>query len=114
MRNDYKDVDPAIMSILIVLRLLDKTDTDSETLSSIPVSILNPLFKWVLEEQIKEKVMTVEKWLELGFHLCKQRWDNSMEWLEDQPISKIMCMLQILNDFNIKQNEEIKNAGKRK
>lgn len=65
-----------------------------------------------MHNQIKDKVMQVDQWLEIGFHLCKQRWDSSMDWLEEQPVSKVLGMIQIMNNFNLKQNEEMKNAGK--
>lgn len=114
VRNDYPDADSTIVGVLILLRLLDSHDQDTQVLNCIPVANLQILTQWVMENLIKEKVMTVEQWLKTGFHLCKERWDASMDWLEQQPMSKILCMIDIMNGFNQKQNEEIKNAGKRR
>lgn len=58
--------------------------------------------------------MTVEQWLEIAFHFCKQRWDVSIDWLEQQPVSKILLMARILSDFVEKQNEETKRAARRR
>ncbi len=58
--------------------------------------------------------MKVEQWLELAFHLCKQRWDSSVDWLENQPVSKILLMADIQSKFVEKQNEENKKAARRR
>ncbi len=70
------------------------------------------IFKWVGEELINEKILTVENWLEVSFHLCKQRWDSTVDWLEKQPMSKILQMISILEDFAEKQQQEIKKGSK--
>lgn len=114
VRNDYADADSTVISILILLRLLDTHDQDESVLTCIPVFLLSTLAEWVMKNLVQEKVMEVEQWLETGFHLCKERWDTSLDWLEQQPMSKILCMIGVTNDFNQKQNEEIKNAGKRR
>lgn len=66
------------------------------------------------ENLLDGTVYKVENWLELGFHLCKQRWDSTMDWLEEQPISKIQLMVQILKDHNEQQEREMKKAAKKK
>jgi hypothetical protein len=50
--------------------------------------------------------------MEISFHLCKQRWDQSMDWLETQPISKITLMIDILKQFAEKQEDEMKKASR--
>jgi hypothetical protein len=53
----------------------------------------------VSENVLKDNIFLVEDWLELSFHLCKQRWDSSMDWLETQPMSKIHHMSDITKRF---------------
>lgn len=62
------------------------------------------LFSWISQELVDEKILTVENWMEISFHLCKQRWDSSMDWLEVQPMSKVLTMISIVEDFAKKQN----------
>lgn len=63
---------------------------------------------------LTDTVYKVENWLELAFHLCKQRWDSTVDWLEDQPMSKIQLMIQILKDHNEQQDKEMKKAAKKR
>lgn len=72
------------------------------------------IFKWIGEEVINEKILTVENWLEVSFHLCKQRWDSTVDWLETQPMSKILTMINIVENFAEKQEQEIKKSSRRK
>lgn len=58
--------------------------------------------------------MSVEAWLETAFHLCKQRWDSSIEWLEIQPVPKILLMVDIVNKFVKEQNDEMKKSARKK
>ncbi len=75
---------------------------------------VKPLAGWMGPNLLNDRVMKVEQWLEMAFHLCKQRWDDSIEWLEDQPVSKILLMAKILSTFVDKQNNEMKKAARRK
>lgn len=63
---------------------------------------------------LDSKVLTVENWLELAFHLCKQRWDSSIDWLETQPMSKVFLMLDILKKHNEQQEDAMKKASRKK
>jgi hypothetical protein len=67
-----------------------------------------------MDNILEGKVLEVENWLELAFHLCKQRWDNSVDWLETQPMSKIMLMLDIVKKHNEQQEDAMKKSAKRK
>jgi hypothetical protein len=87
------------------------TEQDLET---IPSRYVAPLGQWMAKNVLEEKVMKVEQWLEMAFHFCKQRWDASIDWLEQQPVSKILLMARILSDFVEKQKEETKRAARRK
>lgn len=93
------------------MRLSGMTEED---LKYIPSRYIQPLGEWIAPNVLEEKVMKVEQWLEMAFHFCKQRWDASIDWLEEQPVSKILLMAKILSDFVDKQNEETRRAARRK
>jgi hypothetical protein len=69
---------------------------------------------WVTENILNQNVMTVENWLDVSYHLCKQRWDSSVDWLEEQPMSKIQTMIQIVKNHAEEQEKEMKKSAKRK
>lgn len=94
----------------LILRLL----LNEEVLDSTPSFALRKALEWVSDNILKEKLMTVENWMEISFHLCKQRWDQSMDWLELQPVSKIFLMIDILQKHVEKENSEIKKSSRRK
>jgi len=71
--------------------------------------ILRSVADWAAKNILEQNVLTVENWLEVGFHLCKQRWDQSMDWLENQPMSKIQTMIGIVE----KHAEEVEKAQKK-
>ena len=84
-----------------------------EIFHDLPISVCRKALKWASENVLNETIMTVENWLEVGFHLCKQRWDQSMDWLEEQPMSKILTMIELQKAFNEKQEDEMKKASRR-
>ena len=94
----------------LVLRLL----LNDEVLDFAPATALRAALKWVGENLLAEKLLTVENWMEISFHLCKQRWDSSMDWLETQPMSKVMMMIDILQKHVERENSESKKAVRRK
>jgi hypothetical protein len=85
-----------------------------EVLEYYSISQTRKIFEWATTELLQEKVLTVENWLEVSFHLCKQRWDSSVDWLEAQPMSKIFAMLDIVKSHVESQNDEIKKSSRRK
>lgn len=70
--------------------------------------------KWAVDTLIDQTILTLENWLEVAYHLCKQRWDESIEWLETQPMSKINLMIDIVKKHADEQEKEMKKAAKRK
>ena len=94
----------------LIMRLL----LNSDVLDITPLSQTQSIFKWISENILENNVLTVENWLEVSFHLCKQRWDQSVDWLEDQPMSKIQTMIQIVKTYAEEQEKEAKKAAKRK
>jgi hypothetical protein len=96
--------------IPLISRLIQNTDD----LAYFTLPQTEKIFKWIGEEVINEKVLTVENWLEVSFHLCKQRWDSTVDWLEKQPMSKVLTMISIVEDFAEKQEQEIKKSSRRR
>jgi hypothetical protein len=72
------------------------------------------VIKWVADTLLDQAVLTVENWLEVAFHLCKQRWDSSIDWLETQPMSKINAMINIMKNFADDQEKQMKKNARRK
>ena len=112
VENDYPDLEPGVFNLLLLLILTD-SDEDNHKLDLIPVQCLAPLSSWVMKELVSERVMKVEQWLEMSFHLCKQRWDDTTEWLESQPMSKILLMSRVVSKFVAEQNREMKKGSKK-
>tara|TARA_R110002012_G_scaffold106804_1_gene248083 strand:- start:302 stop:709 length:408 start_codon:yes stop_codon:yes gene_type:complete len=111
LQNDYPDLTPTHQALLMVVLLLDE---EEDALDNIPGSAIAPLMPWAMKELIEERIMTIEQWLEMAFHLCKQRWDNSIEWLETQPMSKILLMARVQNKFNEEQSREMKKSARKR
>jgi hypothetical protein len=78
--------------IKLVTRLL----LNDEVLDQVTSTTYRTAIKWVVETLLEETIMTVENWLELGWHLNKQRWDGAIDWLEMQPMSKIQQMIHVV------------------
>ena len=56
----------------------------------------------------------LKNWLEIAYHLCKQRWDNSIDWLEQQPMSKVNLMIDIVQKHNEEQEKQMKKSARRR
>lgn len=97
---------PEFEKSIRLLSLFLTTERQVEQLFVVPLKVFNALVKAVLNHILKDKMMTPNQWLELAFHLCKQRWDHSVEWLEGQPMSKVSLMIQIQADFGEKMKKE--------
>jgi hypothetical protein len=111
IENDHPDITQTHLSLLLIKKLGGLSDDD---LSAVPGRYVRPLVEWMGLELLNDRVMKVDQWLELAFHLCKQRWDSSVEWLEQQPVSKILLMAKIQSEFITKQNEETKRAARKR
>jgi hypothetical protein len=96
-----------------VLLLLDRLTLEDSALDNFSTKQAGKLLNWVVEELLSEKIMTVENWLESSYHLCKQRWDSSVDWLETQPISKILTMISIVNKHVEQQEAQMKKSARR-
>lgn len=96
------------------MELVERLVLNPEVLDSVPSARFRTVLEWAEENLLKERVFLVENWLEVGFHLCKQRWDGSMDWLETQPISKVLTMIDIVKKHADAQEAEMKKASRRK
>ncbi len=94
---------------LIERLLLDHAVLDEATSGETRAAI-----KWVSETLLDKTVLTVENWLEVAYHLCKQRWDASIDWMESQPMSKINLMIEIVKKHAEEQEKEMKKNARRK
>ena len=90
------------------------SECEMETVMNMDVRTFRALVKWFSKELLEGKVMTAFQFLEICFHLMKQRWDSSLEWIESQPMSKVLTMVEILSKFAEKQNSEMKKSSRRK
>lgn len=95
----------------LVLRLL----LNPEVLDEVTISEARAVIQWMSTTLFDQNILTVENWLEIAYHLCKQRWDSSVDWLETQPMSKIQTMIQIVkNHAEDQENAMKKNARKKR
>ena len=86
---------------------------DEADLLHIPKSAIAPLLWWMSKNLLEEKVMKLDQWYETAFHLCKQRFDMTMDWMETQPISKILLMVQVLTKHAKEQEREMRKARRK-
>lgn len=94
----------------LALRLLK----NPEVLDVSTASETRAVLKWVSSTLLDSTILTVENWLEIAYHLCKQRWDSSVDWLESQPMSKIQTMIQIVKNHAEEQEKEMKKSARKK
>lgn len=99
---------------LIVSHLMSRLILNPESTETLNVKQTQKLYDWAAENLLSERIMAVESWLEMAFHLCKQRWDSSIEWLETQPVPKLLLMVDIINKFVKEQEAEMKRAQRKK
>ena len=96
--------------IPLVLRLL----LNPEVLDEVTISEARAVIQWMSTTLFDQNILTVENWLEIAYHLCKQRWDSSVDWLETQPMSKIQTMIQIVKNHAEEQEKEMKKNARKK
>jgi len=96
------------------MELMHRLILNPEVLDQVTATKARIFFSWIAENLLNETVFTVENWMEVSFHLCKQRWDATMEWLEEQPVSKIQMMIQIVKNHSEEQEKAAKKAARSK
>jgi len=111
VENDYGDLSESHKTLLVFVMLLD---VDEEDLMKIPSCCLGPSLWWMTKNLLEERIMPLDSWLSTAFHLQKQRWDSSIEWLEQQPMSKILLMINIQSKFGEEQDRKMKQSSRKK
>jgi hypothetical protein len=96
------------------LELIERLLINSEVLEEASSPQTRAVLKWAAETLLNQTVLTVENWLEVAYHLCKQRWDSSVDWLETQPMSKINAMIDIVKRHAEEQEKEMKKSARKK
>ena len=97
------------------LELVQRLIVDHSVLDVATSAQTRRAIKWATETLLDQTILSLENWLEVAYHLCKQRWDSSIEWLETQPMSKINLMIDIVKKHADEQEKEMKkNARKHK
>lgn len=110
VENDFPDLSPSVTGLLTLLLLLDGREEDFEL---IPKRVVSALSWWIGPNLLNEKLMKLDQWYEVAFHLCKQRFDMTMDWMEDQPVPKILLMIQILTKHAKEQEREMRKARRK-
>jgi hypothetical protein len=111
LENDYPDCPPLVSNLQTLAILLDG---DEDILLTVPKRDAGPLMWWLGQNLLHEKVMKLDQWYETAFHLCKQRFDYTMDWMESQPVSKVLLMAQVATKFAKEQEREMKKARRKK
>ena len=110
LENEFPDANPVVTNLQTLALLMEGDETD---LLRIPKTAVAPLLWWANKNLLEEKVMKLDQWYEISFHLCKQRFDATMDWMETQPISKILLMVQILTKHAKEQEREMRKAKRK-
>ncbi len=118
----FREVVPKDFYLAQILRQNEKSQMElilrlylnPETSDEITSTQFRQVMKWVGEALLDQTILSVENWMEVAYHLCKQRWDSSIDWLETQPMSKVRTMIEIVKNHAEDQAKEMKkNARKR-
>ena len=96
------------------LELIERLLLNSQVLDEVSSSQMRKAVTWVAETLLDKTILSVENWLEVAYHLCKQRWDSSVDWLETQPMSKINAMIDVVKRHAEEQEKEMKKAARKK
>lgn len=111
LENDYSDCSPVITNLQTLAILMEG---DEDDLMNVPKRDVGVLVWWMSQELLNEKIMKLDQWYETAFHLCKQRFDYTIDWMESQPISKILLMTQVVTKFGKEQEREMKKSRRKK
>ena len=95
------------------LRLIERLILNFDDFLDLPAVPAKKIFDWVSEELLNEKIMTVENWLRAAYHMGKQRWGESLDWLELQPMSKVLLMIDIIKEHNEEVEDQMKKSARK-
>lgn len=118
----FREITPKDFYLAQVLRQSDRSQVelverlivDDSVLDIAAAKDVRKAFKWVVENLLDQSILPLENWLEIAYHLCKQRWDDSIEWLETQPMSKINLMVDIVKKHADEQEKAMKKNARKK
>ncbi len=96
------------------LELVERLLLNPEILDEANCVEMRKTISWVSENLLDKTILSVENWLEVAYHLCKQRWDSSVDWLEAQPMSKVNAMIEVVRKHAEEQEKEMKKSARRK
>ncbi len=96
------------------LEIVERLLINPEAFDEATAHQTRKVIEWAIENLLDKTILTVENWLEVAYHLCKQRWDSSIDWLETQPMSKINLMIDIIKKHNEEQEKEMKKNARKK
>jgi hypothetical protein len=96
------------------LELIERLLLNPEILDEASSTQTRKAVEWVTENLLDKTILSVENWLEMAYHLCKQRWDSSVDWLETQPMSKINAMIEVVKKHGEEQEKEMKKSARKK
>ena len=89
---------------LMILKMLHVSNRD-DVLENLTVQHFKVLLEWLIKNLLDEKLMRIEDWLLIAFNLQKQRWGADLSWLENQPLPKILAMIEVQTQYFIRQKE---------
>ncbi len=95
---------------LSAMGLLVRLVRNPESLETLSSTNFRALYKWVTDNILNESILTPESWMEISFHLNKQRWDGGIDWLDSQPMARIKRMIEINQKVAEQQQDEIKKS----
>jgi hypothetical protein len=96
------------------MEILSRLLLNDEVLDQSRIQETRAVLNWASKTLMEGNIFTVENWLEVSYHLCKQRWDSSVDWLETQPMSKIHAMLDVVKRHAEDVEKEQKKAARKK
>ena len=111
-KENGEDEVPEIFFFLEMISRL--SDFDMDYVMDMGSKDFKGLMNWFAKEILEAKMMGVYQFLEIAFHLCKQRWDSSVDWLENQPMSKVLTMVDITTKYSERQSAEMKKSSRKK
>lgn len=104
--------DPEVQTILMSMLSCEPYKITEDELLDLPVEVFYKYLQWFIENRLVDRVMGLNEWLTLCFHLMKQRWQSDLEWLERLPIVKVLQMSDIQSSFHESVNKEINSKVK--
>lgn len=104
--------DPEFLNLMIERLSVEPYGITADELTDYLHKTYNSIIEWFWENRLTDRLMSLNDWLTLCFHLSKQRWTSDLEYFESQPIIKVIQMSNIQTDFHEKVNKKISKGTK--